>query len=279
MATKRIGFVDDHLENFHANTYLKAIRGPLAERGWSVAGATAIQQERGREWCERNGVTYYGSTAELAAAVDVFAILAPSTPQTHLGFCEEVLPYGKTTFVDKTFAPDVATAERIFALADRHGVAVQTTSALRTTNVQAEVRALSEPLVSLSQWAGGASFEEYGVHPVELAVSCLGPEVVRLTVAGSAEHPTLLIEFSGGRVATIDFNATAYVPFVATLTTKATSRQVDVDDSRLFVDAASAILDFFEAGRSLVPRDETMAVMRVLEAARNPASRAGWVKV
>ncbi len=279
MASKRIGFVDDDLDNFHANTYLAALRGPLAERGWRVAGATALQAEKGRAWADRNEVAYHESVAKLGAEVDAFAVLAPSTPETHLGLCEQVFPCGKTTFVDKTFAPDAPTAQRIFALADGFGVAVQSTSALRTTNVQAEVANLSEPLVSLAQWAGGASFAEYGVHPVELAVSCLGPEVQRLVVGGSADHPTLLIEFSGGRVATIDFNSAEYVPFVTMLTTGRSSRQVPVDDSKLFVAAAAAILDFFEAGQALVPLAETVAVMRILDAAKNPAARAGWVTI
>lgn len=279
MAVKRIGFVDDDLDNFHANTYLDALRGPLAARGWEVARATALQADKGRAWADRKGVPYVESAAELAASVDAVAILAPSTPATHEALCESVFPAGKPTFVDKTFAPDAATAERIFALADRHGVPTQSTSALRTTNVQAEVARLDDPLVSLAQWAGGASFAEYGVHPVELAVSCLGPEVHRLTVAGAENHPTVVVEFSRGRVATIDFNATEYVPFVATLTTDRWSREVKVDDSRLFIDAAAAILDFFDAGRPLVPRDQTMAVMRVLDAARSPAARLGWIDV
>jgi hypothetical protein len=279
MASKRIGFVDDDLDNFHANTYLTAIRGPLAERGWRVAGATALQAEKGRVWAGRNDVAYYDSVAELAADVDVFAVLAPSTPETHLGLCEQVFPCGKTTFVDKTFAPDATTAQRLFTLADEFGVAVQTTSALRTTNVQAEVVNLSEPLVSLSQWAGGASFAEYGVHPVELAVSCLGPDAQRLVIAGPPQQPTVVIEFSDSRVATIDFNSAEYVPFVTMLTTARSSRQVIVDDSKLFVDAAAAILDFFEAGRALIPRAETLTVMRILDAAKNPAARAGWVRI
>ena len=279
MPTKRIGFVDDDLDNFHANTYLDAFRGPLADRGYEVAGATALQADKGRAWAAEKEVTYFDDVASLAGAVDFFAVLAPSTPETHLGLCEQVLPHGKATFVDKTFAPDVATAEKTFALADQHGAAIQTTSALRTTNVQAEVAAMDNLLVSVAQWAGGASFKEYGIHPVELAVSSLGLDPSRLTICGAEHHPTLTIEFTGGRVATIDFNAREYVPFVAVLTSDKSCKAVVVDDGRLFVDAASAILDFFDAGEALVPRDETLAVLRILEAARNPAARDDWVTV
>ncbi|MEQ8847733.1 Gfo/Idh/MocA family oxidoreductase [Botrimarina sp.] len=273
---KRLGFVDDALDNFHANTYLDAVRGPLAERGWEVAGATALQQDAGRAWADSKRVAYYDSPAELADAVDAIAVLAPSTPETHLGLCEAVLSAGKPTFVDKTFAPDAATAQQIFDLADRHAAPIQTTSALRTTNVQTLAGQLEAPLEGVAVWAGGASWHEYGVHPVELAVSCLGPDAERITACGTDTRPVMAIEFSGGRVATIHFDAGEYVPFVAMLTTRLGVRHVEVDDSRLFVDAAAAILDFFDAGRALVPRDETMAVMRVLDASGRPEARHGW---
>ncbi len=279
MAAKRIGFVDDDLNNFHANTYLDALRGPLAERGYEVAGAYALQAATGRSWAEEKGVAYHETIEALAAEVDCFAVLAPSTPETHLALCEQVLPHGKPTFVDKTFAPDPATGDRIFAIADEHSTPIQTTSALRTTNVQAEVAKMDELLVSLAQWAGGASFEEYGIHPVELAVSCLGLAPERLTMAGAEHHPTIVIEFSDDRIATIDFNAAEYVPFAAVVTGDRSCKVMVVDDSRLFVDAAGAILDFYDAGEALVPREETRAILRVLQAAKNPAAREGWVAI
>mgnify|MGYP001795231736 CR=1 FL=1 len=273
MASKRIGFVDDELENYHANTYLHVVRGPLAERGYEVAGATALAAEAGAKWCAEKDVPYFDTVDELAAAVDCFVILAPGTPDTHLGLCEQVFPHGKITFVDKTFAPDVETAERIFALADEHGVPVQSTSALRTTNAQREVQGRADPLVNLAQWAGGMSFDEYGIHPVELAVSCLGPNAERVFVTGAADHPTVVIDFAGGRVATIDFNAHEHVPFEAMLTTTRASKPVTVVFEPVFVDAMRAILDFFDAGQPLVPREETLAVMKILAAASDPSAR------
>lgn len=238
-----------------------------------------IEQTGGVAWAEQKGIAYFDTVDQLAAHVDAFAILAPSTPETHVKLCEQALPYGKPTFVDKTFAPDAATAELIYALADRFGTPIQSTSALRSTNIQQVVAQLDEPPISLAQWAGGASFEEYGVHPVELAVSCLGHEAERLTIGGRDPHTTLMIEFSGGRVATIDFNAAEYVPFYVVLTTARESRPLAVADATLFIDAAAAILDFFEAGDALVPKEQTMAIMRILDAAQDPAARAGWVPI
>lgn len=275
MAATRIGFVDDNLDNFHARTYLEALRGPLAARGFEVAGATALQSDAGAAWCAEHEIEYFASVERLLSNVDAVAVLAPSTPETHWSLCERVLPAGKPTFVDKTFAPDATTAQRIFALADRFGAPIQSTSALRTTNVQEAALGLEQPLVNMAVWAGGASWAEYGVHPVELIVSCMGPEVDSVMAAGSGDHPLVLLSFSESRTATISFNATAYVPFLTALTTPQSTQFVEVNDEHLFVDAAAAMLDFFAAGQALVPRAETLAVMRVLDAVLNPEARFG----
>ena len=113
--SQRIGFVDFDLNNFHADIYLKLLRGDLQARGFTVAGATALQAESSQAWCAQNGVPYYSDVDALDAYVDCYAVLAPSNPEVHETLCQRVFPCGKPTYVDKTFAPDLATAERIFA--------------------------------------------------------------------------------------------------------------------------------------------------------------------
>jgi predicted dehydrogenase len=277
---KRIGFVDDDLDNYHARVYLEALRGPLKERGFVVAGATALQHEKSRAWAMKNGVEYYDSVAALDKAVDVYAVLAPSTPATHEELCGLVLPFGKTTFVDKTFAPDVAAGARIFALADRHKVAVQSSSALRYTAVQKAVAAAGRDAVRhVIAWGPGRSYDEYAVHPVEMAVSLLGPEVQALFRRGKEPESQLLIDFSGGRTAVVNVYNRRQTPYAASVTTPKETRYTEVDTKPLFVDAAAAMLDFFAAGREQVDRRETMAVLRILEAARDPAALERFIKL
>ena len=128
---KRIGIVDDNLDNFHARVYLEAFRGPLKERGYTVTGAFALQKDKSKAWAAKNNLDVFDHVAELDKVVDAYAVLAPSTPKTHEELCGLVFPFGKTTFVDKTFAPDVATAERLFQKADQHKAVIQSSSALR----------------------------------------------------------------------------------------------------------------------------------------------------
>src|SRR5688500_12538073 len=81
---RRIGFVDLNLDNYHANVFLQALRGPLAERGFTVAGATGTQTAPSRAWAEKNKVPFFENAAALNEAVDFFMVLAPSNPEVHL---------------------------------------------------------------------------------------------------------------------------------------------------------------------------------------------------
>ncbi len=276
---KRIGFVDDNPDNFHANTYLRLIRTDLKERGFDVAGVTALQKDAGRRWAAKNGVPWFDSVEELNDRVDYYAVLAPSTPHTHLPLCKQVLPYGKPTFVDKTFAPSAKVAEQIFALADRYKTPVQTSSALRYTNVQDFVRKTGEEVRHIVTWGGGRSFDEYAVHPLELAISCMGPQVTQVMRRGREPEVQLLLDFDGGRTAVVNVYTQASTPFAAAVSTRRGTRYVAVDTRTLFLRACAAMLDFFEAGSAQVDRRETMAIMRVLDAARDPASEHRFLPV
>ena len=45
---RRIGIVDDDVDNYHSWTYLKTLRNELKDRGYEVAGVTALKAEKGR---------------------------------------------------------------------------------------------------------------------------------------------------------------------------------------------------------------------------------------
>lgn len=280
MTTKRIGFVDYDLENFHANVYLAAFRNELKARGYTVAGCTAMLAVEGRAWAAKNDVPYYQSIAELDGAVDYYMVLAPSNPETHLDLCRRVLPFGKTTYVDKTFAPDLATARQIFALADEAHAAIQTTSALRYTNVQAyALQADRDGVQHMVTWGGGRSFEEYAIHPVELAISCMGAQAERLMRRGTGDCSQLLIDFSAGRTAVINVYTNADTPFAAGITTAQRTQLLTVDTSRLFIDMAAAILDLFDTGGPGIDRAESLMIRRILDVAHTPEALQGFVSL
>src|SRR5262245_61965347 len=277
---RRIGFVDLNLDNYHANAFLQALRGPLATRGFSVTGSTGTKTAESRAWSVKNNVPFFENDTTLNAAVDFFMVLAPSNPEVHLDLCRRIFPFHKPSYVDKTFAPDYATAQKIFALADEHRTPIQTTSALRYTNVQDEVRKATPAKVEhMITWGGGGSFDEYAIHPLELLVSVMGHEATALMRRGTPERAQLLIEFSGGRTGVVNVFPKTNTPFAASFTTDKATRYVEVDASKIFANNQAAILDFFATGKPNIDRRESLTLMRLLDAASDPRSLKSFVQL
>ena len=50
-----------------------------------------------------------------------------------------------------------------------------------------------------------------------------------------------------------------------------------VDGNALFRDACAGVLDFFDRKAPTFDRAETLAIMKILDAVRDPAARTGFV--
>lgn len=280
----RIGFIDYQLENFHANVFLKSYREsllddagqPLAE----VAGCWAMDDAAGKAWAQKHDVRWFARPMSLAKSVDALMILSPSNPEHHLPLLRKVVKAGLPVYVDKPSAPDMRTLTKLFELADKHGAAVQTTSALRYTAVQQRVAEMAQgELQHIITWGPGRSFDEYAIHPVELAVSCMGSDAQSLMVRQHENFHQLLVNFSGGRTATMHVCVGSQTPYAATLVSAAKTEHITPDLSRLFIDTAAGVLDFLQSGKPNIPREESMMVRRILDAAVKPAALKRFVKI
>lgn len=281
MTTKRIGYVDYKLDNFHANVYLNLLRGDLKDRGWEVAKCWAMDEAGGRKWAGEKNVPYVADIQEMADC-DGMIILAPSNPEVHLAMAKQVFPLGKPTYVDKTFAPDFKTAKQIFALADKHRVPVVTSSALRcAASLNKLVAELGrEKIRHVCAWGGGGTFEEYVIHPLEMVIAAMGPQVKQvLHLADGKNHHELHLQFAGGRTGSVFVHTQGACAFQAVVTTDAKTAYVDTSPDPIFRDLAAVILDFFESGRENIDRRESLALFKVLDAAFNKKAMGRFVKV
>jgi predicted dehydrogenase len=274
---KRIAFIDHNLENFHANVYLKLLNNELKSRGYSVTGCFGTRQKASREWAQKNNIPFFNTVQELNEIVDCYMILAPSNPETHLDLCQKIFPFGKPTYVDKTFAPDYVTAKRIFALADTYKVPMQTTSALRYTEVQDYVQTVGRKRVQhMMTWVAGGSFDEYAVHAIELLVSCMGPDIRRLMRRGTKNQVQLLLDLSGNRTGIVNVFPKTRTPYAASVTTRDETKYFAIDTSRIFLNTASAVINLFETGKTNIDRKESLIVQRIQDVARQKRAQNRW---
>ena len=272
---KKIGFVDYYISEWHANNYPEWIKEACAKMGasYEVAYAWAEEDESpydGRttdEWCRDFGVERCATIDELCEKSDVIIVLAPSNPEKHLAYTKDVFKYGKRTYVDKTFAPDLKTAEEMFDISKRYGTPFFTTSALRYATELEKI----DTGMGVSTTGGGSNLPEYVIHQVEMLVKLMGK--AEKIIASEEEDKTVLsVVYKDARRAEmtyspdLSFTASSYGGEAVAIT------------SPFFVGLITDVIRFFESGVASFDGEETLEAMRLREAALIAAERPGeWI--
>lgn len=262
---KIIGFADFYISEWHADNYPKWISEASEALGldyqvkyaWAEQDISPVSGLSTDEWCAKMGVTRCATLKELCEVCDHVIVLAPSNPEKHLGYAEEVLKYGKRTYIDKTFAPDFAISEKIFELGKAGNTSFFSTSALRYASELKNVGNAQKLIIT----GGGRYFEEYLIHIVEMAVVLLGTGFSRVKTETVGEQRICRCQCADGREAVLIFSPALGYSITAEYE-GGKFRHFDVTSS-FFLDLIKDILRFFETGIQPFDPEETRAVMRV----------------
>lgn len=281
---KKIGFIDLFIDEWHANNYPAWFRADALGTEFELGLAWEEAPAGGRPldtWCREMGMTPARSLAQVVEESDALCVLAPSNPEVHERLAELALQSGKPVYVDKPFAPDRAAAERMFRLAEKHGTPLMSCSALRYPGEIAAVQAVGFSGLDVSLAAvrgGGGNFAEYAIHQAEIIVTLMGCGVRRVRRLGEGEGICELVEYAGGRVASLAWHPE--FPFgVPMLYGRHGARSLD-NLTEFFPNLIHAILGFFQSGQSPIPPSETLEISALTAAAIEAAGNGGaWVEV
>lgn len=278
---KKIGFIDYYLSEWHAWNYPAWIKAASERLGvefevayaWGEIDKSPVDGATSEEWCKKYGVEQCSTAEELCEKSDYILILAPSNPETHLRLAEKVLPYGKNTYIDKTFAPDYATAEKIFALAKKYGTKFFSSSALRYST---ELTPYVGKATQMFTTGGGSRFEEYIIHQTEMIVKTLGVGAKRVRARNIGDFVTVEIGYGDDRVATMNFAPPFGFSFSAGELGNTSILIPVVSDT--FGGLIEDILRFYTSGKVPFDSAETLEVMKIREAAVKAAKSGmdGW---
>lgn len=265
---KRIGFVDYYLSEWHANNYPQWIREANEKLGtdyevafaWGELDLSPKYGETSAQWCEKNGVTLCQTLEELCEKSDVILVLAPSDPDKHLPYAKTVLRYGKPTYIDKTFAPDLAQAEQIFALSKQYGTPFFSTSALRYADELKDLTDVSKLIVT----GGGGNLPEYLIHQVEMAVLLLQDEVKEARLERQGNQCVAHVSTQGGKDVTFVYSPK--MPFSVTVEASDGTPCYRAISSDFFRGLIEDILTFYETGKPSFDPAQTLAAMRMRDA-------------
>ena len=262
---KKIGFIDYYLDEWHANSYPEFIKKAAGDR-YEVAYAYAkIDSPKGglttEKWGEKYGIQILDTIEEVIEKSDVLVVLSPDNPEMHEELTDLPLKSGKLVYIDKTFAPDRAAAERIFANADAHGTKCYSSSALRFS---AELADFDKEAVKALYTEGSGSYEIYSIHQIEPIVTLMQKRAKKVMFTGSQEHPAMVIEFEDGRRA--HMHQGYGLPFRITSVddkNNANARVIESDFFGLFI---KALIEFYDTGVVPVPHSQTVDVIAIREA-------------
>jgi predicted dehydrogenase len=279
----RIGFVDHHLNNYHASKFHGLLHGPLAGLGAEVTCAWE-SNPTGDDWCAAKGVARCNSAAEVAAQVDAVIVLAPDNVEEHEGLFAQVVGAGKPVMVDKFLATTPTGARKIIDQAREAGIRIFSASSLRFA-VEVEAALSGGEKVDEAFARGMGEWSGYGVHTLSMAVAALGSDVARVLDTGTDQSASVTLHYSDGRRAFLDVRAAANMWEALPWTfgyrsgdTYTTGTIAEFDG--FYANLMRRAVHFFQTGESPVSTQEMLAVVNILDAAdRSRAAGGEWVNL
>ena len=265
---KKIGFIDFYISEWHANNYPEWIKNACKKFGldyeiayaWAEQDISPVTGESTDEWCARMNVTRCATIEEVCEKSDYILILAPSDPDKHLGYAEIALKYGKRTYIDKTFSPDLETAQKIFAVGKEYGSPFFSTSALR----YASEHDGKQNATAITTTGGGGNLPEYIVHQAEMVVKTLGLGAKSVSGKKTGDLITLTVNYDNGKSAVMNYAPA--LPF-SVMISKDGKTEMRVISSDFFGVLMEEIVKFYDTGVLPFNGNETLEVMKIRQMA------------
>lgn len=281
----KVGVVDHHLNNWHADTFLKILNGPLASEKVQFTKAWE-SNPIGDDWCEKNGVDRVDTAEEAVRGVDAVLLLAPDNIEDHLTLAKRVLPARKPTFIDKFLAPNSTAAEEIVDLARIYGTPIFSASGLRyAVELETILPDVAGQTLVDGRFTGMGKWATYGVHTLCLALRLMGHKVKRIIDTGTEHSRNVVLEFADGRRASLDVRFAAnqwdFCPwsFAARIGENYIGAKVDNHDA-FYMNLMRDVCSFFKTGKVEMPIEEALITVKCLEAAETSRKSGGvWISL
>lgn len=262
---KKIGFIDYYLDEWHANNYPEFFEKETGGEMKVCCAYGKIDSPVGgmtnKEWSEKCNIPLASSIEELIEKSDYIIVLSPDNAEMHLELTELPLKSGKPVFIDKTFALNIDDAVKMFENADRHNTPCYSSSALFFAD---ELKKIKKEGITRINSIGCGEFEIYAVHQLEQIVFLMGTEAKRVMYLGDNLHPSLFIEFEGGKTAQIShFTDQAF-----TMTIGYDDRSVNLlkIEKDFWPNCIRTMSEFFETNVPPVCHSQTLAVVGIIDA-------------
>lgn len=286
----KIGIIG--LDTSHSTAFTKLINGGKESwaEGYRVVaaypyGTQAIKSAYKRipqytKEVKEYGVEIVGSIEELLDKVDC-VLLETNDGNLHLEQAAVVFKAGKPCFIDKPLAATLGQAMAIYELADRYGVQIFSSSTLRFTPRNQEIRGGAEGKVKGADCFSPHTSEPthpdygfYGIHGIETLYTVMGTGCEAVCCVKAKKDHVVVGEWSDGRIGTFRAFLDGTQLYGGTVYTDKQGA-VAAGGYVGYKDLLREILHFFKTGKAPVSREETLEIFAFMRAANMSAKRGG----
>ncbi|MCX7020152.1 MAG: Gfo/Idh/MocA family oxidoreductase [bacterium] len=279
----KIGFIDHHLNNYHADVFHKILNGPAG--GGKVEIAAAYETHpRGEDWCAAKQVKRMASPEEVVKESDAIIVLAPDNIETHVELSRAAIESKKPVYIDKNLARSQGDAHAIAALAARNGTPLMSASALRfAVELEDMLRQAGGPIESVFA-RGFGKWRGYSIHTIAPALRLFGWNVKRLIDTGTGSTRFVTLD-DGSRRATIEVreseNQDQATPWQFGILVGNRYEVCAISQFEAFyVNLLKEVVEFCATGKSPISIEEQLMVVTVESAAdESLAQDNAWITV
>jgi predicted dehydrogenase len=284
--TSHVLVFSDIFNNPASKQSLKGARVTVMWPGGSPDIHSSISRIPGytAELRDKFGVTLVDTPEAVAAACDAI-LLTSLDGRTHPGQFARIAPFGKPVFIDKPFAVSTADAKAIFATAAKHHVRLFSSSSLRFTEALVKVvTPENRATVRGADFSGAAAHEPtnpglywYGIHAVEMLFTTMGRGCRSVRCVSNANHDLATGLWADGRIGTVRGNRTGNYEMHGLVHFEKTTAAVNVQtqEKPFYASLTEEFLKFFQGGAVPVDPEETIEIIRFIEAANESSANGG----
>ncbi len=225
---------------------------------------------------ESFGVQIVASLEEVAEQADAI-FLTSVDGRVHLEQFRTIASFGKPVFIDKPLAVSSADARAIFAIAEQYGIPCMSSSTRRYARELVEELANQDNgSITGAESYGVIDFMPtqpgwfwYGIHNVEALYAILGTGCVSVTAISQGSHEVITGVWSDGRIGIVRGNPHPNGTQGALVHREKGTTYVNAgsDGMGKYAELVKSIMKMIESGQPSVPPQETIEIIRFIEAA------------
>ncbi len=290
--TIRLGIIG--LDTSHSEAFIKLINGENQAPdyvGFKIVaaypyGSQTIESSYNRipkytETAKSHGIQITSSIAELLKQVDC-VLLETNDGTLHPEQATEVIKSGKSLFIDKPVAARLSDVLAIYKLAEEKQVPIFSSSALRFSPRNSELRNGNGPegkVVGADCYSpctnepSHAGFFWYGIHGVEILYTLMGAGCQSVTCTSNEGSDVAVGVWEDGRIGTFRGLRNSSHSYGGTVICE--KKVVPAGGYEGYEGLLKSILTFFRTGKAPVSPSETIEIYTFMETANESIRQGG----